>query len=272
MARKFTSLGGKLRYAADVEQILVEDDRAVGVRLIDGSEHRADHVVSTAPGPTTVFRMLGGRYTDAKLRERYAEWPMFDAICLVSFCVERQWPDVPTSMTVRLAEPFHCGPDHVDGLVVRNMVYDPSLAPEGCCVLQVLHRSNFDFWHDVHHAPERYAQLKRELAGQVRDRLERYFPGLGESEAFVDVATPYTFWRYARSFRGAFEGWLPTVEAMRSRPSKTLPGLSRFHMAGQWVEPGGGIPPAVTSGRHVVQLICKEHGREFLAADDDELD
>lgn len=80
------------------------------------------------------------------------------------------------------------------------------------------------------------------------------------------MATPYTFWRYARSYRGAFEGWLPTARTVKSRVSKTLPGLSRFHMAGQWVEPGGGIPPAVTSGRHVVQMLCEEHDKVFIDA------
>lgn len=265
MARRFTELGGTLRYGADVERVLVEDDRAVGVRLIDGSEHRADHVVSTAPGPTTVFRMLGGHYTDARLRERYADWPIFNAISLVNFGVRKRWPENPTSMTLRLAEPLRSGPDHVESLTVRNMFYDPSLAPEGASIIQVLLESNFDFWHDVHHAPARYRELKGELAEQLRRRLEPHFPGLREAEDFVDVATPYTFWRYARSYRGAFEGWMPTVETVRTHPDKTLPGLSRFHMAGQWVEPGGGIPPSVSSGRHVVQLICKEHRREFTA-------
>jgi len=45
---------------------------------------------------------------------------------------------------------------------------------------------------------------------------------------------------------------------------KTLPGLSNFWMCGQWVEPGGGLPPAAISGRHVVQLVCHEDGRRFV--------
>jgi phytoene dehydrogenase-like protein len=40
--------------------------------------------------------------------------------------------------------------------------------------------------------------------------------------------------------------------------SKTLPGLKSFYMAGQWVEPGGGVPTAAKSGRETIQLICKQ--------------
>ena len=35
--------------------------------------------------------------------------------------------------------------------------------------------------------------------------------------------------------------------------ANTLPGLDNFYMAGQWVEPGGGVPTAALSGRNVVR-------------------
>ncbi len=44
---------------------------------------------------------------------------------------------------------------------------------------------------------------------------------------------------------------------------KTLPGLDRFYMAGQWVEPGGGIPSAAFSARSVIQIICKRDRKPF---------
>lgn len=60
----------------------------------------------------------------------------------------------------------------------------------------------------------RYRTLEQRLAAQVRERLERHLPGLAEAEEFLDVATPYTFWRYAQSYRGAYEGRLPTPETL----------------------------------------------------------
>lgn len=265
MTRRFLAQGGKLRTSADVGEIVVERDRAVGVKLIDGEQLRADHVVSTAPGPTTIFRMLGGRYTDHDLRERYARWPMFGAISMLSFGLRKQWLDRPHALHLRLADPIDFGPDRITAMTVRNMAYDPSLAPPGGSVIQVIVESNFDFWHDVHHAPLRYQALEHQLAAAIREPLERYYPGFAAAEQLVDIATPYTFWRYARSYRGAYEGWLPTADSVRTRIAKTLPGLHRFHMAGQWVEPGGGVPPAVSSGKQVVQLVCDEHERPFWA-------
>src|SRR6187399_2590948 len=44
---------------------------------------------------------------------------------------------------------------------------------------------------------------------------------------------------------------------------KALPGLERFHLAGQWVEPGADVPAATMSGRHVVEIMCAAQSRQF---------
>ena len=47
-----------------MKEILVENDRATGVRLADGTEHHADVVVSAGDGRSTIFNLLAGRYVD----------------------------------------------------------------------------------------------------------------------------------------------------------------------------------------------------------------
>jgi len=79
----------------------------------------------------------------------------------------------------------------------------------------------------------------------------------------VDVATPMTWHRYTGNWQGSFEGWLPTPKTLTMQMNKTLPGLYDFYMVGQWVQPGGGLPPAVMSARHAIQIICKEDNRRF---------
>jgi phytoene dehydrogenase-like protein len=44
---------------------------------------------------------------------------------------------------------------------------------------------------------------------------------------------------------------------------RELPGLDGFYMIGQWVEPGGGLPPVALSGRNVAQVICQRDGKPF---------
>ena len=45
-----------------------------------------------------------------------------------------------------------------------------------------------------------------------------------------------------------------------------MDGVKDLYLAGQWVEPGGGVPTAVWSGRKAVQMICHRDGREFTTS------
>jgi len=38
----------------------------------------------------------------------------------------------------------------------------------------------------------------------VLERLEARYPGISSQVEMIDVATPYTWWRYTRNFKGAY--------------------------------------------------------------------
>jgi phytoene dehydrogenase-like protein len=106
---------------------------------------------------------------------------------------------------------------------------------------------------------------KEQIADQVVAALDRRFPGLAVRVEMRDVATPITFERYTGNWLGTFLGWRITTKTLRLRMGKTLPGLKNFYMAGQWVEPGGGVPTAALSGRDVFQIICRRDKKSFAA-------
>ncbi len=265
VADRFGELGGEVTYGAEVEEIMVENDRAGGVRLADGSQHRADLIVSAADGHSTIFRMLQGRYIDQGIRDRYEKWPLFSPILTVSYGVAGKFPEQPHTQTVILKEPVNVSGRDVSALMLRKFDYDLTLAPEGKTVVQVLIPTGYEYWMDLQEDRPRYEAEKSEVAKKVMAKLDSVLPGMASKVEMTDVATPYTYWRYTRNYRGAFEGWLMTPEMLRAYVPKTLPGLAGFYMAGQWVEPGGGIPPALSSGRNVLQIICNRDGKRFVA-------
>ncbi len=56
-----------------------------------------------------------------------------------------------------------------------------------------------------------------------------------------------------------------TPQNMTLQMKKTLPGLDNFYMAGHWVQPGGGLPAALMSGCHVVQILCRRDRKKYTA-------
>ncbi len=265
--RRYRDLGGELVYKSRVETILTENDRAVGVRLADGSEHRADVVISAADGHATIFDMLEGKYVGDEVRGYYDELPIFPPMIQVSLGVARDLSAEPHSVSLMLAEPFTIAGKTRSILWSRHYAYDPTMAPAGKTMLNVLMESNHAYWEKLYQERERYDAEKKEIAIKVIAQLEKRFPGITGQVEVADVATPMTYIRYTGNWQGSMEGWLPTPRTMSMREGmdKTLPGLENFYMVGQWVQPGGGLPPAATSGRGVIQTICEGDNRLFEA-------
>jgi phytoene dehydrogenase-like protein len=79
------------------------------------------------------------------------------------------------------------------------------------------------------------------------------------------VSSPATVIRYTGNWRGSMEGWLMTPDTGFGSLPQKLPGLKHFAMAGQWVQPGGGLPSGLMTARAAIQAICREDHRPFSA-------
>jgi len=285
--RRYLELGGQVRYKSRVVKVLVDANpkparggdrgraRAIGVRLADGAEHRADRVISAADGRTTIFDMLDGKYVDDQIRSAYDEWPVYPPYIQISLGVARDLSDEPHQVVLSFEEPLDVGGGSCRWLRLNHYCYDPTMAPRDKSALTVtLPNSDSAYWKALHEDRERYKAEKQRLADAVIARLELRFPGITEQIEVVDVATPLTFERYTGNWQGSYMGWADTTETVLKLMSRTLPGLGSFFLAGQWVHPGGGVPGAVTSGRHVMQCICREDKRPFVttvpSADDND--
>jgi phytoene dehydrogenase-like protein len=262
--KRYRDLGGEVRYRSRVEKVLVEADQAVGVRLSDGAEYRADLVISAADGRTTIFDMLDGKYLNDKIRHYYDQWHIFEPYIQVSLGVARDLSSEPHSIKLQLEEPLQVGDQTQGSLSIRHFCYDPTMAPAGkSVVLASFLSEDYDYWKKLYEDRERYKAEKSALAGAVIDRLEKRFPGIKEGIEVVDVATPVTFQRYTGNWRGSYMGWKADAAEPRNTMSRTLPGLGGFYMAGHWVFSGGGVSGAIGSGRNVMQVICKKDKKRF---------
>ncbi len=267
--KRYKALGGKIHFNARVEKILVENGRAVGTKLADGMEHRADWVISAADGRTTIFEMLGGKYIDDKLRSKYNNPNIFAPLVYVALGVNRKFEDVPPTINgfrYPLKKPFMVAGKEQTKLNLRLYNFDPALSPVGKNVAVVAFESDYDYWKNLRQNPEAYRAEKEKIADDVIAGLEERFPGITGQIEMRDVATPITWERYTGNWRGAYEGWMFDSKNLLSGMKKTLPGLDSFYMAGQWVNPGGGMPTAVMSGNHTIQLICKKDGKQFVTS------
>jgi len=264
--KRYKDLGGQATYDATVEKILVEKGCAVGVRLADGTEHRADIIVSAADGRSTIFDMLEGKYIDRKIKDRYDSWKTVRPVVAVSLGVGREFKEEPWMSIIRLKKPFEVGGRKIDAIIIRIFNYSDRFAPPGKTVVQASFETVWDHWNNLVKDKARYEAEKNRVAEDIIERLDAIYPGLKSKVEMTDVCTPYTTWRYTRNYHGSYMGWLPESKTITKPMKKTLPGLRNFYMVGQWAMPGGSVPTCIADGRGLVMMLCRAEGLPFVSS------
>ncbi|MDP1575236.1 MAG: phytoene desaturase family protein, partial [Cypionkella sp.] len=123
MAGVITSQGGSLRLNAEVDEILLENGRATGVRLTDGAVIAADVVVSNADAGHTYDRLLRNhrrkRWTPDKLARK--RWSMGLFVWYFGTKGTRlKWPEVGHH-TILVGPRYK---DHIRDIFIRGKLAD----------------------------------------------------------------------------------------------------------------------------------------------------
>ena len=270
---RYLALGGNVSYRSRVEKVLVDNDKAVGVKLADGSEHRADIVISNADGRKTILEMLDGKYINETVRGYCA--PLSDETSFavdVFLGVNRDLSGEPSSLVLLLDPRVTIANRNHESVEAQLYGFDKSMAPAGKGTVKVELPASYAYWKRLYDGDrERYKQEKQKVAEQVIEILESYFRGMKNQVEVVDVATLMTWERYM----GGTQGWfnLPNREldfTMRLELSDkkfktTLPGLTDFYLVGVWATAMGSLAHNANSGKAIIQRICRKDGRRFRA-------
>lgn len=270
--KRYHDLGGVIHFGTRVDEIVVRDGAAVGVRLADGTVHEADEVISAADGRSTIFDMLGGRYINDRIRRYYETLPLYTPIMQVSFGVNRPMTNEPRLTTFAFPKPLPIGGAEASWAFLNIFNFDPSLAPTGKTAVTVNFWASYDYWEKLARDRNAYCAEKKRVVADVLSWLESVYPGITADVEVSDVATPMTTVRYTGNYRASYEGWRPSVKTMRMKLETTLPGLSGFTMIGQWTTTFAGLPTVAHDGRRVIQKLCRQDGRRFVTGKENACD
>ncbi len=268
LERRFVELGGSILYNHRVTRILLEEGQAVGVRLSNGEEFRADVVISAADGRSSIFEWLDGYEVSGPLRTLYAQLPVAPSQVAVSLGLHHPLSGYPPDclgLSLFMDEPIL-----VDGKKCHHMTMHVKPAGQTDDVADretvfVLLESTYDCWRDRADDAEAYETEKSRIAEAVVSAINTRFPGTAASIDALDVATPLSWYHATHNWQGSSRGWLLTPATQNLRLPRTLPRVSRFYMAGHWVVPGGGLAAAALSGHQAVQMLCRADHKKFTS-------
>lgn len=286
LLRTVAEAGGWTRIRADVEQIVIEKGRAVGVRLAGGEVLRAPRVISAAGVMSTIERLLPaearGDWATPITRLR----PASAHVCLyLGFkgdiraagagsankwfwhtwsCEEDAWrvdpdaealPDAPILYCSfpSLKDPHHDpGPDELHtGEVVTFVPW-----------------SVFEAYRDAGDGrPMKrgadYEAFKARMSASLRAQLLRHMPALEPMIAHAELSTPLSTEHFVRPMHGSIYGIEPTPERFRCRALRPRSPIAGLYFAGSEVS-GVGVIGAMMGGVLAAAAVEPRAGIRWL--------
>ncbi len=257
--------GGETLLYTNVEKILVEGDRAVGVVATTRSkrrpqqvEFRAPVIVSNADVLLTYEKLVGGELCGSEVIDG----------------LKSMRPSFPCYLLhMGLKGLSHEHKEDIEGYYWRSWnpadlqntffkvffttSFDPSLAPEGhdILIVQKWGTANYDQIQD-------WGAHKASTEDYILGQLRRLIPGLDEKIVVHMSASAHTSYRYTLNHRGAMLGWEMSPDQLGElRPANRTP-IENLYLVGHWTRPGGGITPVIVSAQRVAEMILKKQDIE----------
>jgi phytoene dehydrogenase-like protein len=265
LVRGLKRQGGELMLNAHVEQVLVEGNRAVGVRLRGDKEIRARRAVVSNASVWDTLKLLPEEAVPKRFRASRQATPECDSFMHLHLGIDAQGlrPDLACHyIVVNDWEKGVTAPQNVV-LISIPSVLDPSLAPPGKHVIHVYTPGNepYDLWQGMNRQSEEYARQKLLRAEVMWQALERIIPDVrdrtastGKSRCDVTlVGTPLTHERFLRRHRGSYGPAIRAGEGFFPGAGTPLPGLM---CCGDSTFPGIGLPAVAASGMIVANTLA----------------
>jgi len=267
--------GGEIRTEAGVQQILVENGKAVGVALENGDEIRAGIVVSNLDAKRTFTQIMDRSDLPDGIYEKAKHFKIRGSSGKVNIALSGMpkftgVPDNPylnrggqafTGTLETMERAYDCwkrGRWSDDPFIesVIPSAWDPTVAPPGQHWM-----SNFIQYCPPTLADGPWTPEQRDAFGQtVIDKIERYSPGFRDLIVHMEVRTPHEIENEIGLTEGnIFQGELTIDQLFFNRP---FPGYGQYrmpvknlYMSGSSTHPGGGVSAAcgANSAREILR-------------------
>lgn len=261
--RLLDELGVQVHLNTAVQEILIEDNAARGVRLADGSLHAADAVVSNADVAWTYLNLIPPtqRRTNSDRWVKSKKYSM--SLFVIYFGTKKRYNTSSrlAHHNILLSERYKGLlreifaeqelPDDFSLYLHMPTLTDPSMAPEGCEAFYVLSP-----------VPNLNAQIDWNVKAQpYRDLImqfleENYLPDLQANLVAEHRIDPLHFQDTLNSYLGSAFSVEPTLlQSAWFRPHNRSEDFANLYFVGAGTHPGAGLPGVLSSAKIVDGLL-----------------
>ncbi len=258
----YLSLGGELILKTEVKEIMVKDDKAIGVQLDDKTIY-ADYVISAVDPFYTLENLLKKKYRFKKFEKldlNVKKNPI--SSCFNVFISVKEYEkeiEVPTVLSIKT---IMVGTKNVDGLLIRPYSFDENFSKEDTTVISFFidqDQEDFSFYKNLDE--ETYSKYKQNKAEQIIDVFLNRYPQYKNKVELLTCFTPLELNKLTNTRYGALQAYSFTDKSFFYEIDGTLKGLDNFFMCTQWNRSIGGSPSAILAGNKIADKIIKNSNK-----------
>lgn len=260
LVRGLEKWGGTLRLNAHVEQIVLHQGRATGVRLRQGETLQAPVIISNATVWDTYTQLLQPQDLPDSFRQTALATPTVDSFMHLHLGIRAEGLEGLTGhhVVVHDAQQDITTPGNTCMISIPS-VWDKNLAPAGHHVVHAYTLEPYAGWQ----RDETYEVRKRERAEPLFRALERVIPEVRSRLVLELIGTPLTHAHYLRRHQGTYGPAIAAKQGMFPSCQTPIPGLYRV---GDSTLPGIGVPAVAASGILCANtLVTPQQTNELLA-------
>jgi len=253
--------GGQILYRHLVDEILITDGKACGIRLKDGTEIKADRVVSNG----SIWNLYGNLVRPEHIEPKRMAWaqgfvPSHSNLMLYIVADAKAIPEDAGPMEIIIEDPKQVA-GHGITVYIPTLI-DPSVSPPGTCSLTITAVSTLKWPRPTEPAyrSQEYQQLKGREAEKVLDRLQKRFPDLKKHIKVMEIGTPSTVERYTLKNWGNTGGPKQMLGQHFMKRLKPRSDWKNLYLVGDSTVSGLGVSPATSSGLEAANMILKDLG------------
>lgn len=257
LVRGLTKAGGEIRLNTHVEEILLDSDRAVGVRLKGGERLHAHRAVISGASVWDTLTLLPQEKLPSKFLAQRQATPTCESFMHLHLGIDASHlPDTLNCHYIVVndwTEAINAPQNLV--LISIPSVLDPALAPPGKHTIHVYTPGNepYSLWQGMDRRSEAYAQLKEQRAEVMWQALKRVIPDIRQRCEVTLVGTPLTHERFLRRHRGSYGPAIWAGKGLFPGPKTPIKGL---WCCGDSTFPGIGLPAVAASGMTVANTLA----------------
>ncbi len=240
---------GKLLLKTHVEEIIVENQRAVGVRLRGGKEIRASTAVISNASVWDTLNLIPPESVPQQFIQKRKSTPECESFMHLHLGIDAR--DIGSDLQCHyiFVKDWELGITAPQNLVLISIpsVIDSSLAPPGKHSIHVYTPGNepYDLWQGMDRNSQDYKRQKESRAQIMWEALQKIIPDIRSRCEVTLIGTPLTHEYYLRRHRGSYG---PAIRAGKALfPSSNTP-LKGLMCCGDSTFPGIGLPAVAASG------------------------